>query len=479
MFWEKENKVSFFKSIRYKLIRGYISAFLISILIILSYFYVQVSSTLHNTVKNYLRSELAVIAQLSQDAGYNQTAFAKFLSKQTFLKQGSYKIRFALFDQQGFLLARSQDFIEQQEAVNLLKESADKIYETIHYNARNKKVIVATQRVPISSEEICYVQFGVESPVNSEVVAILKKTIVLCLPLILLFSVAGGVILTSKLLSPITKLTKAAEKLLRVQSNEKLPVTNTGDELDKLAKTFNAVFDRLYTSYQKTIAFTADASHELRMPITAIKGEAEIVLERERNLAEYQNVLASIIEEMDRLMQMINNLLALTREQSGTEKIGLEKTNLKNLLKELAEFYHAYAETKNIKLLFCSPLQEYILMANPEKLKILFSNLIENAIKYTQEKGKIEIKLSSVVSSYQIQVIDTGKGIDEAEQTKIFERFYRVDKARSRKQGGAGLGLSIAQMIANSHNGRITLKSAPNKGACFTVTLPVCKMIKQ
>ncbi len=466
-----------FKNIRVKLVLGYSSVLLISIFIIAGYFYAYMQRSLEKASREYLKTELSAVIELMGGEKLNPEALSNFLSKHTVAKKGAYRISYALFDSEGFLIARTENFFEDQDSVEVLKKTVKKlppvgIYEKYIRRGKGKKVFLQTGVLKNSDGDVFYLQFGLDNLKNSDMAELFPKTFIFIFPISLLVSIAGGFLLTRWVMRPVSLLRQAAQGLSLTDPDKKLPLSGSGDELDRMAETFNNVLERLQQSYQGVISFTADVSHELRLPITAIKGEAEVALERERNLEEYQKILSSIIEEMDRLTRMINRLLLLTRADSGKDQISNENVNLTVLLEQLTEFFRALAEIKNISLSFLSEGKNYMIEGDPSKLQELFSNLIENALKYTPEHGAVTVSLRAVSEEYHICIIDTGIGIAREEQEKIFERFYRVDKARSRTDGSVGLGLSIAQMIARAHRGQIIVESQLNKGSCFTVILP-------
>ncbi|MCP4649706.1 MAG: HAMP domain-containing protein [PVC group bacterium] len=477
MFLKKEAKTQFFKSVRGKLIIGYALVLLISVFIVLGYIYLQINNAFIFRSKEYLKTELSHTVQLLQNEQYDQSAFSNFLSKRISFMHGPYKVGYALFDDKGLLIARAENFLEHQHSVAMLStrqvSAVEDVYEHSMRTPEGKTVFFAAQAITDANNETVYLQFGLDVVGNPEAAAILLKTLLFAVPAILLIAIIGGMFLTGRILAPITQLINAAKNLSFTDSKHSLPLAGTGDELDQLAGSFNEVVNNLRGAYQRIVAFSADASHELRLPITAIKGEAEVVLEREHSLSEYQRVLSSIIEDMDRLMAMISRLMSLTRADSGEDIMERESVDLKELLSKLTDFYLPLAESKTLKLEFACAGDALTTEADILRLQELFSNLIENAIKYTAEQGTIKIELSKTAEYYQISFIDTGIGIPPSEHDKIFERFYRVAKSRSRIEGGAGLGLSIARMIAKSHNGTITVTSEPNKGSCFQVILPV------
>ncbi|MFC1617331.1 ATP-binding protein [Candidatus Margulisiibacteriota bacterium] len=313
---------------------------------------------------------------------------------------------------------------------------------------------------------------GFEPQIQQEVSNMLLKIILFAVPESLLISIFCSFILTRWVLNPISKLNKTAKALSTTDHKQFLPVVGSNDELDQLAETFNNNFRKIRDSYKRITLFTADASHELRLPITAIRGEAEVMLQKDRTIEEYRTVLANMVEEMDHMKKVLDRLLKLSRADSGEDPLDIKELNINKLVSKLIDYYQALAELKNIPLILSGSEKDIIIKGDREKLQELFSNLIENAIKYTNNNGKINLNIIIKKSFCEISIKDTGIGIPAKHLSSIFKRFYRVDKSRSRQEGGAGLGLSIAQMIAQAHNGKITVISELQKGSLFTVKLP-------
>lgn len=428
--------------------------------------------------RKYLREELNTAIRLIRTEFYDRTTLINFLSEYSASQKGPYKINYALFDNKGLLIAGSKDFMEDQKSIEMLRELVDgishrEVYETTARDNQGKKIILITRILQHKKDrDKFYIQFGIDPLTDRETLKTVLKTFLMVLPIIMIFICIGGFILTNRMVSHISNLNHEAKNLTLTGKKQKLPLSGTGDELDQLAETFNSVYNRLRDSYQRIVRFTSDASHELRLPIAAIKGEAEVTLENERGLEEYQRVLQGIIEEMDNLTRMLSRLLMLARSDSGEDKLLKEKIDMSNLVEKITEFYKPLANSKDISIQCNKEKNGIYILADKFKLNQLFSNLIENAIKYNIRNGKIDIKLTASERECKVEISDTGKGIPRDELKKIFDRFYRVDKSRSRSEGSAGLGLSIVQMFVKEHRGSINVESQPGKGSSFSVILP-------
>jgi len=479
MFWKKKNRANFFKTIRVRLVLGYTVILLAGITALSLYFSFQMKAQLIEVTKLYLISEIEDAIDLLKDEKSDELGISDFLSKHTRGIKGSHKIGYALFNDKGLIVARSEGLLEDKKSVDNMIDSYNKggVFVERESAIRNPDKTIAylvTRSFKNRTGDIFYLQFGTTPFGHREALNVFLKTGLLMIPVIILVVLLSGFILTGQFLSPISRLIKASNEIVLSDfaSAKDLPVRGVGDELDSLAASFNNVLRKLRESYQKIILFTANASHEIRLPITAIKGEAEVVLERGKDVEEYRDVMESVVLEMDRLTRMINRLLYLSRGDSGMDKLDIKKVELMGLLSKMVEFYRVLAERKNIILDLSTKEGSFFAQADHSKLEELFSNIIENAIRYTPENGSITIEIAKQKDKHVISISDTGIGIPEEEQGKIFERFYRVDKARSRDDGGAGLGLSIAAMIVKMHKGEIKVKSQPNKGSVFTISLP-------
>jgi heavy metal sensor kinase len=291
-------------------------------------------------------------------------------------------------------------------------------------------------------------------------------------PLGLLLAGGGGWLLARRALSPVDHMTRSAQRISGEHLTERLLETGTGDELDRLARTLNEMLTRLDESFRQVRQFSADASHELQTPLTILKGEIEVALRSGRTPAEYQEVLTSSLEEIERISRLVEGLLLLARADSGVLRMDHKPVAVHELVAEVAAQMQKMAHEQGVSLRL-EKLTPVTLCGDREQLQRLFLNLIDNAIKYTPAGGRLTVSLHADASQALISVTDTGIGLSEAEQAQIFTRFYRAAQARSQSGGGAGLGLCIAQSIAEAHGGKIQVHSSPGQGSTFTVVLPV------
>ncbi len=291
------------------------------------------------------------------------------------------------------------------------------------------------------------------------------------IPFVLLISTAGGLALSKLTLGKIDKITATVKEIRAKNMSRRLPKYKADDEIARLSDTINEMLDRIENSFEQTRRFTADASHELRTPLTILRGELEIALRREKTPQEYQELIASALDEVIRLSKMVETLLDLSKADTGNIKLTLEKKNISILMRDIADDVIFLAEVKNISVK--TDIQENInSMADIGRLHQAVLNIIDNAVKYTPEGGEIFIGLKKTSKNIEISVKDNGMGIFEEKLNKIFERFYRIDEARFINEKGSGLGLSIVKWIVSAHNGKIDISSTPGKGTTFKILLP-------
>lgn len=291
-------------------------------------------------------------------------------------------------------------------------------------------------------------------------------------PLLLLGSSGVGYWLSRRALAPVDALTRTARTISGHNLSRRLDQLHTGDELQRLSDTLNEMLGRIESAFLRITEFTADASHELRTPIALIHTEAELALRRSRDEAEYREALRHILVEAERTSKLIEELLALARADSGVEALDIHPIDLFTALRDAVAKWKPVAALRELQFEERLDVQRLPVMGDENALRRLVDILLDNALKYTPSPGKVTLSAEEKNGRVVVSVEDTGVGIAPDDQGRIFERFYRVDKARSRELGGAGLGLAIAQWIVQTHRGSITVKSALGKGSVFQVEIP-------
>ena len=280
----------------------------------------------------------------------------------------------------------------------------------------------------------------------------------------------GGYGLARRALTPVGQMADQARTITAERLGERLPVVNPDDELGHLATVFNDTFARLERSFEQLRRFTSDASHELRTPLTAIRSVGEVGLREQRDENAYREIIGSMLEEADRLGRLVDSLLTLSRADAGQVKLTLERVDLAELVHNVVNHLSVLAEEKRQSLSVEAPTPVYV-SADRLVLRQAIINLVDNAIKYSPEGGNVRVIVRGNAAGPTLEVIDTGPGIARKHVEHIFDRFYRVDKARSRESGGTGLGLAIARWAVEVHGGRIELESEEGKGSTFRIML--------
>jgi heavy metal sensor kinase len=294
----------------------------------------------------------------------------------------------------------------------------------------------------------------------------------LMLPVVLAIALGGGFVLVKRALLPVDQITASAERISSQNLSERLPLAQTGDELERLSLALNRMIDRLDSAFKHSRRFVADASHELRTPLTVLKGELESLVQQRVFTEEWRDRVGSALEEVDRLAHIVEGLFAISRLDAGEAAAEWVDLDLAKLATATAEQMSLLAEDKHIKV-SCEASRAVWVKGDRARLKQVVVNLLDNAIKYTPAEGAIALRVFSQDSKAVLEVSDNGIGIPAEALLRVFDRFFRVDAARSREQGGAGLGLSIVKSICIAHQGKVEAISKPGQGSCFRVELPL------
>ena len=372
----------------------------------------------------------------------------------------------------GKIIAASNDLPENLVFVELkAKHSENVIFVNVRYEKRNARVI----RIPFSyrGKDVYIIQVATSL---KPVIKLLYKRlwhIVFSIPIILIIASFLGRIFSKKILAPVTAITKTASKITHEDLSARVRTEHVDEEMKYLVNAFNDMISRLEKSFKYIAEFSSHVAHELKTPLTIIKGEAEVALRRERSVEEYKRFMTISLEEVERMLRIIEDLLLLTRLDYRPEVFKFEKFDLVELLREASEQAKTLASQKNIGIAIDLPERKINIKGNQLHLRRLFMNLVDNAVKFTPDNGVIDISLTCSAKKAFVSVSDTGIGIPRQEMPKIFDRFYRIERDGQGIEHGSGLGLSISRSIAVIHEGDIRVESELNKGSTFIVTLPL------
>jgi len=291
-------------------------------------------------------------------------------------------------------------------------------------------------------------------------------------PLVLVLACGVGYWMSRRALAPVDEITHTAQSISADSLGRRLIVPRTGDELERLSQTLNAMIARLETAFTKITRFTADASHELRTPLAVMRTTAEVALRGKQPEGELRASLEQIVAEVERASQLVDNLLLIAKADAGDAQLRKARIDLTAAVGEACAQARVLADVKGVTLDAKLPGEALWVTGDSHALRRLFLILLDNAVKYTPRGGRSVVSLARRGDRVVGTVEDTGIGIPAADLPHIFDRFYRVDRARSREQGGAGLGLAIGSWIIAAHGGSITVVSEMDRGSAFCVELP-------
>jgi heavy metal sensor kinase len=315
-------------------------------------------------------------------------------------------------------------------------------------------------------------QTGIPADDAIETLHLFRMYLFMFAPALLLVAAAVGHWLSRRALAPVDVLVRTAREVSGTNLGGRLQALNTGDELQRLCDTLNEMLDRIESAFRRVTQFTADASHELRTPVSLIRTEAELALRRSRAENEYRDSLQHILLEAERTTTLIEQLLSLARADSGRETLYMQSVDLSETLHSVVDSWKQVAAIRDLNFAANIDDSNAVVTGDETLLRRLIDILLDNAFKYTPPPGTVSLGLEHRDEVAIITVRDSGVGIPKEEQSRIFERFYRIDKARSRAQGGTGLGLAIAQWIVSQHRGSINVESGYGEGSTFRVELP-------
>jgi heavy metal sensor kinase len=327
--------------------------------------------------------------------------------------------------------------------------------------------------IPVKEEKSVAYIVQVASPLTFTYTTLNRVKLILfvMLPLtVIIASVLAGKFLASITLKPLNSMIGTVRQITGANLDTRVTVPENMDEIRELAETFNDMLERINRSFAIQRQFMQDVSHELKTPLTVIRGEMEVALKRERSIHEYRDILESNLDEIKKINRILESLLALARFDSDAESLHKEPADITVLIKEILTDIEILALQKNIEITVISETSDRSVNIDKERMRRVFYNIFDNAIKYSGENGKIEIDIERVNEEVFINISDTGPGISEEDIPYIFDRFYRADKARCSE--GFGLGLSIAKSIVKAHGGNIEVKSRTGEGATFIISLP-------
>jgi heavy metal sensor kinase len=291
------------------------------------------------------------------------------------------------------------------------------------------------------------------------------------LPMVLALAGFAGYGLVRRALGPIEQMARRAQEITPQRLHERLPNDDTDDELGQLARVFNETLARLEQAFEQLRRFTSDASHELRTPLAAIRSVGEVGLQRDGTRAEYRDIIGSMLEEVNRLTSLVDNLLTISRADAGSLQLERVPVSIMELAREASGLFEVLVEEKMLVLVLSGD-ESAAVEGDRLFLRQAFVNVLHNAVKYSPVGGTIAVRVQRSADEVTVEIQDNGPGVPSEDRARIFDRFYRVDKARWRESGGAGLGLAITKWVVEAHRGEIRLAVGSENGCLFRVKLP-------
>lgn len=461
-----------FNSIRVRLTLWYVVIFGSLLLAFSVFIYLIFSRNLYDRLDHSLSNSAISYSTAFQNELKENGSDARLAASEALRENLLPEISAAIFENRKLLATNFPTELETivSEKISEAGNSKEPTYKTMpDIGKEGARIIV----VPLEVNQHQYYIIALTSLHDTaEELEAMRRIFYVGLPLALLVAGVCGLMLAKKSLAPVVAMSNQARRISARNLHERLQVVNAKDELGQLAGVFNELLARLNHSFAGIREFMADASHELRTPIAIIRGESDVALLQNRDTVEYRESLKIIQDEASILSRLVDDMLALARADAGERQIKREEIYLNDLVEDCCRAAQALAMQKQIVLTFDSTL-DIAYCGDEELLRRMLLNLLDNAIKYTPSGGMVRVKLIAEAGQINLEIADTGIGIPAEAIPHVFERFYRVEKARSRADGGSGLGLAIAKWAAEAHNGSISLKSRQGEGSVFLVSLPL------
>jgi heavy metal sensor kinase len=430
------------------------------------------------SVMHDVDQSLVTTAQVVHEASEEVAATTRIPGPEAALREllgpEFYDKFFQLLDPEGRLRARSR--LRRGGAVALSPEARANAgrglptFENVVLSD-GQPARILTMPVVTRGRVVELVQVGISLEAAQRTLSRYLTILVVFVPLGATLAAVGGALVARRAFRPVDTMSLTARRISGEDLARRLSLRGTGDELDRLAETLNAMLARLEEAFAQVRRFAADAAHELRTPLTALRGEIEVALRGERSSDEYRRVLGSSLEEVERLTRVAEDLLLLSRF-SVTVSAPRQRVELDPLVVDALDVGTQLAHGRGVSIA-STALTPAVVVGDPGALRRALVNLIDNAVKYTPAGGKVEVSLTRDGGHAAIAVRDTGIGIAPDDVERVFEPFVRLDAARESAESGTGLGLAIARSIAVAHGGQLSLESTPGAGSVFTLRLPL------
>lgn len=458
---------SFRRTLAFRLTLWYAAIFTVSSLLAFFVFYLQIATILRDRTDEELLDDVKDYSVLLAEKGVEEVKRTMVLEAK---EDGERGIFYRLLASNGQQLGSSNLFFwgemdVNRSALQRLSRDGKPVFETLAIEGRRHEA--RTVYAPVGPGVI--LQIGMTLEDNDEFLTDFREIFGTTVAGVMVLAALIGWFMARRALTNVEEVTRTAQAISASDLNQRVPVKGQADEIARLAMTFNEMLDRIETLVTEMKEMNENIAHDLRSPITRIRGMAEMALTNGRAMEEYEAAAASTVEECDRLLEMINTMLYISQTEAMAAKLPTEEVDMTCVVRDACELFQPVAEDKGVNLVVEIDTDLRV-RGVLQGLQRMLANLIDNALNYTSSPGTVTVSVSADEKVGIIAVKDTGIGISQDELPHIFRRFYRSDRSRSRP--GTGLGLTLVEAIVHAHRGRIAVASTPNVGTTFTVTLP-------
>ena len=455
------------QTLAFQLTLWYAAIFTVCSLLAFFFFYLKIASILRERTDEELLEDTEEFSVLLAEKGLEEVKRTMILEAKN---DGEKEIFYRVLSPDGTVLGTSELFFWgelsiNQPAVERITQDGKPVFETLTIEGRQHRA--RTVYAPIGSNTI--LQIGISLEDNDEFLAEFQKIFGATIALVMVLAGLFGWFLARRALTKVEEVTRTAQSISASDLEQRVPVKGQANEIDKLAMTFNDMLDRIQKLVTETKEMTENIAHDLRSPITRIRGMAEMAFTTGKTIHEYEAAAVNTVDDCDRLLEMINTLLFISQTETAVGELATAEVDMSVMVRNACELFQPVAEDKGVNLV-AEIGTELKVRGELQALQRMLANLIDNALSYTPAPGTVTVSVSGNGGQGVIVVKDTGIGISQDELPHIFRRFYRCD--RSRSQPGTGLGLTLVEAIVRGHRGRIAVTSAPNAGTTFTITLP-------
>lgn len=380
----------------------------------------------------------------------------------------------ALLDPAGRTIVLSQSVspeLESQFLKTFVSAKSRSVYADVMYHNKPLRLYATTIRLKNGDDYVIMMATSLRDA--GRITKIIFAVSFMVIPFVLVLAWLIGRWLAVSVLKPVAVVAQMADEISYTDLSRRITVQDADDEMKHLVQSFNGMIERLERSFQHISEFSAHTAHELKTPLAVIRGESELALRRERSPEEYRQALRTNVRDSERMIQVVDDMLTLSRLEHDPQCLNFKPLEFGPFIKDIHEKAKLLAEKKEIVVSLTAPQDGATFMADENALRRAFLNILDNAVKFTPERGQIKISVGIEKSSIRARISDTGRGIPEDELPKIFEKFYHKDPSAS--VPGNGLGLSIVLSIVRAHQGDVRVDSRVGQGATFSVTLPLQK----